>query len=45
MLRDDGPAAVIARTRDAERTGHGANDGRRRKHHDDATAVFMEMAL
>ncbi|WP_071812854.1 protein phosphatase 2C domain-containing protein [Lentzea guizhouensis] len=41
VLVEEGPADLIARTRQAERAGAEASDGRTRKHHDDATAVLV----
>jgi hypothetical protein len=40
-LDHDGPAQLIAATREAERGAAQSPDGRRRKPHDDATAVFV----
>lgn len=37
------PSELITRTRDVERQGAGPVDGRRRKKHDDATAVFVRL--
>jgi hypothetical protein len=44
VLSDEGPASLIARTRKVEANGATANDGRKRKHHDDATAVLVGLA-
>jgi hypothetical protein len=44
VLSDEGPASLISRTRKVEANGATANDGRKRKHHDDATAVLVELA-
>jgi hypothetical protein len=41
LLEHHGPRALLNRTREVERAGDGPNDGRRRKVHDDATAVFI----
>lgn len=42
-LREGGPTSIIAKTREAENTTEGRNDGRRRKHHDDATVVLIDL--
>ncbi len=42
LLSKEGPASLIARTRKVETDGVTASDGRKRKHHDDATAVLVE---
>jgi Protein phosphatase 2C len=42
VLAAAGPSELIARTRAREQQGAGPVDGRRRKLHDDATAVFVE---
>jgi Protein phosphatase 2C len=41
LLENNGPRALLSRTREVERTAEGPKDGRRRKLHDDATAVFI----
>jgi hypothetical protein len=41
-LREKGPADVIARTRRAESERIGRDDGRLRKHHDDASIILIE---
>lgn len=42
LLEKEGPSEVIRRTREVELQGIEINDGRTRKRHDDATAVFVE---
>ena len=41
LMIEEGPTALIARTRRVEREGAKAGDGRTRKDHDDATAVLL----
>ena len=41
VLQSGGPSELIARTREVERQGAMPTDGRRRKPHDDATAIFL----
>jgi len=43
VLSVEGPSSLIARTRKVEVDGVAANDGRKRKYHDDATAVLLEL--
>ncbi|MFD9734317.1 protein phosphatase 2C domain-containing protein [Umezawaea sp. NPDC059074] len=43
ILSDEGPRSLIAQTRKAEIQGFSSGDGRKRKHHDDATAVFVDL--
>jgi protein phosphatase 2C-like protein len=44
ILEDFGPRELLNRTREVERSSEGPKDGRRRKMHDDATAVFISRA-
>jgi hypothetical protein len=43
VLSVEGPSSLIARTREVEIDGATANDDRKRKYHDDATAVLVEL--
>nr|WP_281262192.1 protein phosphatase 2C domain-containing protein [Umezawaea tangerina] len=43
ILSDEGPASLITQTRKVEAGGVVSSDGRTRKHHDDATAVFVNL--
>lgn len=40
--KERGPASVIASTREAEKRARGRDDGRLRKHHDDASIVMID---
>ena len=43
IVSGDGPRSLIAQTRKVERDGAMSSDGRNRKHHDDATVVFVDL--
>jgi hypothetical protein len=43
LLTQQGPRELLRRTREMEQSPGGPNDGRRRKTHDDATAVFIAL--
>ncbi len=43
VVSDDGPRSLISQTRKVERDGATSSDGRNRKHHDDATVVFVDL--
>ncbi|WNV90941.1 protein phosphatase 2C domain-containing protein [Umezawaea sp. Da 62-37] len=45
IISTEGPASLIAQTRKVEADGAATSDGRKRKHHDDATAVFIDFML
>jgi hypothetical protein len=43
LVSNDGPRSLINQTRKVERDGVKSNDGRKRKHHDDATVIFVDL--